>query len=101
VNVTLLIHLERAEDEDGARLVWWAETDDLPGFSAAADHLPDLLDQAAAAINEIAGEPVEIHTLLVPADEASAGPDPIDIDAELASARGVETRRITGDFVSV
>lgn len=35
MSVTLIFHLEQADDE----IVWWAESPDAPGMSAAADTL--------------------------------------------------------------
>ena len=52
MDVQLVIHLERADRD----IVWWAETDDVPGFSAAADTLVDMRAHALAALAEIAAE---------------------------------------------
>lgn len=52
VSVIVTIHLERAGD-DGAEFVWWAESDALPGYSGAADHLPDLLEQVRSVTAEL------------------------------------------------
>lgn len=52
MNIELMLHLERAED----RVVWWAETADVAGFSAAADTLVELRERARAALLEIVGE---------------------------------------------
>ena len=52
MEITVLIHLERVED-DRPSFVWWAEAPSLPGFSAAADRLPQLLDRIRAAVPDI------------------------------------------------
>jgi len=43
--------------EDGA---WWAESPDLPGWSAAGDSFDEVRDQALSGVKHFAGEPVEI-----------------------------------------
>jgi len=55
VTVVLKIHVE-AVGAPGEGFVWWAESDDLPGFNGAADHLPDLMRQSTEAIKEITGD---------------------------------------------
>jgi hypothetical protein len=75
--VTLRVHLE-ATGEIGDGFVWWAESDDEPGFSAAADHLPELLARARAALAEIRGEEVAIVTQMEFDDAAPPlEPDPL------------------------
>jgi predicted RNase H-like HicB family nuclease len=77
MTLALKIHLEAVGEPDDGGFVWWAESDDLPGFTAAADHLPDLLAQSADAIREITGdENVEIVPQLVFDDEAEPRVNP-------------------------
>lgn len=52
----LTIHLEGVDGE----VVWWADSPDVPGFSAAAPNLIALRERATAALEEILGGPVEI-----------------------------------------
>ena len=52
----LIIHLEVADGD----VVWWAESPDLPGFTAAGSSLGELRERAMAAIEEIQGGPVQI-----------------------------------------
>lgn len=47
----LVIHLEGADSE----AVWWAESPQMPGFSAAAPTLSELRTQAYRAIRGVAG----------------------------------------------
>jgi predicted RNase H-like HicB family nuclease len=52
----LTIHLEAVEGE----VVWWADSPDVPGFSAAAPSLVELRERATAALEEILGAPVPL-----------------------------------------
>jgi predicted RNase H-like HicB family nuclease len=73
VNITLKIHLEPTGAlEDG--FVWWAESDDLPGFSAAADHLAELVSNAKSAIAELLGADAVIVQQMVFDDDQSERP---------------------------
>jgi hypothetical protein len=56
VTTELTIHLE---DVDG-EVVWWADSPDVPGFSAAAPSLEELRKQAATALADILGTPVTV-----------------------------------------
>ena len=72
MTVVLKIHLETAGPRPGDGFVWWAESDDLPGFNAAADHLPELMSQSTEAIKEITGDDdVEIVPQVMFDDETS------------------------------
>jgi hypothetical protein len=75
VDIELRVHLERVDDAD-TRWVWWADSQQLPGFSAAADHLPDLMSKAKAVILEegMATEDAKITTVLIPVERSSEGP---------------------------
>jgi predicted RNase H-like HicB family nuclease len=55
MKIRLVVHLEAAAGQESP-FVWWAEADELPGFSAAADHLRELLARAEAAIPEVLRE---------------------------------------------
>lgn len=50
--IRLLVHLEAAGDQQ----VWWAESPDVPGFSASDGTLRDLLARSSWAMTEIAEE---------------------------------------------
>lgn len=50
--IRLLVHLEPVGDQQ----VWWAESPDVPGFSASDMTLRDLLSRASWALTEIAEE---------------------------------------------
>lgn len=72
MTVVLKIHVEAAGPLPDDGFVWWAESDDLPGFNAAADHLPELLSQSTEAIKEITGvDDIEILPQVVFDDETS------------------------------
>lgn len=63
MQILVHLHLERIEEDPGYS--WWAESDDLAGFSAAADSLAELLRRVNAAVPEIV---------------AQAGADPTALD---------------------
>lgn len=101
VDVDLKIHLDRAEDADGPKLVWWAESDAVPGFSAAADHLPDLLAQAEAALAEILeGEFVLRPVLVAPQESEGIDVDRVPGGGEEPAPEGVRVRRTGPQFVA-
>lgn len=50
--IELCVHLEPAE----AGVCWWVESDDLPGFSAAASTLAEMRARAVETLNEELGE---------------------------------------------
>jgi hypothetical protein len=62
----LVIHLEGGDGE----VVWWAESPQIPGFSAAAPTLKELRERAYRALREIAG-PGPIVERLSAADSGS------------------------------
>lgn len=57
----LIIHLEDADGE----VVWWAESPDVPGFSAAAPTLAELRERAREALSARGARPVQIVERLV------------------------------------
>jgi hypothetical protein len=71
--VELHVHLEGTDDPTSP-IIWWADTDDFPGFSAAADHLNELLKRSEVALVDLAGEDVEVHPTMVPNDEPISAP---------------------------
>jgi predicted RNase H-like HicB family nuclease len=72
MEVTLLLRLESIEEEP--HFVWWAESPELPGFSAAADHLPQLLVQAKDAVLELHPDAQVRACLFAPAPAVGAEP---------------------------
>jgi len=81
VLVRLVIRLE--ETADG--LVWWADSPDVGGFTAAGDSLKEMLTNAELAIREERHD-VEFSYLLV---EPTTGSDPtlrgLDLEQELVA----------------
>jgi predicted RNase H-like HicB family nuclease len=63
--VELVIHIEAADGE----AVWWAESPEVPGFSAAAPTLAELRERATAALTELQGAPVRLTERLVGGEE--------------------------------
>ena len=52
VIVQLHVHLERVDGHP----CWWADSPDVPGFSATADSLPEVVSRATWAIHDIYAE---------------------------------------------
>lgn len=76
--VTVLIHAELIE---GPKLSWWAESPDVPGFSAAAETLVELRGLTSQTLRDLAEdrgedpETVEIRWEMLPPEPASQGAD--------------------------
>ena len=80
--IELSVHLE-ATGETSPGFVWWAETEAVPGFSAAADHLDELLQRSEEALRDIVGADVELEPKLIPLDDLdTAGQPELDASAE-------------------
>lgn len=58
---TLIIHLDHADGE----IVWWAESPDARGFTAAANTLAELRELSQASLDDFFSEPVRIAEQLV------------------------------------
>jgi hypothetical protein len=61
-SITIVAHLDW--DEDAHEHCWWAESDDVPGFTAVYPSLGELQREAENAVSTMlcqAGEPVEIR----------------------------------------
>jgi len=70
MNVELIIHLEA----DGAEAVWWAESPDVAGFSAAAPTLAELRQMAVEGIEKVRGTDVTLVETMTPfGDDAHDG----------------------------
>jgi predicted RNase H-like HicB family nuclease len=104
--IKMVVHLERIEDAPG--FSWWAESDELPGFSVAADSLPELMRRTAAAIPDILADEGQdstarqvTFTLAAPAEAgeaapfASMGPSaPVEATEQTAPTRGEVVRQL-------
>ena len=65
MQICLQIHLEPLPEEPF--FSWWAESDQLEGFSAAADHLPELLSLAEEGARQmLPGEEIELVAQIAP-----------------------------------
>ena len=51
--MTVIVHAEPGRDD---RLIWWAESPDLAGFSAAGDTLTELRIVAEHAVRELSAD---------------------------------------------
>jgi len=70
--IRVFVHLEAVGTAPGAAgFSWWAESPDVPGYSAAADHLYDLLQLAEEGLPGFLGEQRDIEWRLVPGDSSS------------------------------
>ena len=70
MNVMLIIHLEA----DGHEAVWWAESPDVAGFSAAAPTLGELRELVVEGIEKACGPDVTLVEHMMPfGDEAHDG----------------------------
>ncbi|MDA8267941.1 MAG: hypothetical protein M0013_06150 [Actinomycetota bacterium] len=82
----ILVHLEASESGP----VWWAESADFPGFSAAADTLVDLRRSATAALAELAEERGEslgpLQESLAVDGNGSEGADMPKLDQDVTEA---------------
>lgn len=54
MNVTMHAYLEPTGT--GETSSWWSESPDVPGFYAAAEHLPELIIRSEVAVREIVAE---------------------------------------------
>lgn len=54
MNVTVHAYLESTGAGESSN--WWSESPDVPGFYAAAEHLPELIIRSEAAAREIVAE---------------------------------------------
>jgi hypothetical protein len=90
MDITLLIHVGLAEKE----IVWWAESDELPGVTVAAPTLMQMreeLDQVLTDLSAEQGDEIVIgQEMLAPAegDASELAPATIgqDIEGELPSS---------------
>lgn len=51
--ITVYLHVDRIDEGEAS---WWAESPDLPGFSAAADSMNELCARVQVAIDDLADE---------------------------------------------
>jgi predicted RNase H-like HicB family nuclease len=58
---TLIIHLDNADGE----VVWWAESPEAPGFTAAASSLVELRELALNGLRDLISPAIEVAELLV------------------------------------
>jgi predicted RNase H-like HicB family nuclease len=70
MNATFSIHLEPTDTD----VVWWAESDDLPGFSGAASTLRELRGLIEEAVRLHLADEAEIALELV-AEPLSSNPE--------------------------
>ena len=71
MQIDLEVHIEATGDRDEPA-VWWAETEQVPGFSASAPHLAELLERTEAALSDILGDEVALKPNLTPVESADS-----------------------------
>lgn len=76
--VTIEVHVEAV---DGAP-VWWADSDDVDGFYAAADSMEQLRVQVIAALGELLGDTVELVERLAGKRDREMGDASIAVAAD-------------------
>jgi hypothetical protein len=54
--MTVTMHAYLEPTGTGETSSWWSESPDVPGFYAAAEHLPELIIRSEAAVREILAE---------------------------------------------
>lgn len=85
--VEVKIHLEPL---DGPEIAWWAESDQVPGMSATASHLPELLSLVSEAIADlVAGTPKIKYSLVTE--------EPSDLRASIPAPATVASREVRPD----
>lgn len=74
MDITLLIHVEMADQE----IVWWAESDDLPGVTVAAPSLMEMREELDNLLRDLAverGEAIVItEEMLAESEDAGISP---------------------------
>jgi predicted RNase H-like HicB family nuclease len=79
MDVRLLIHLDRLDDEQ--RAVWWAESPDVPGFSAVGDTLRELRSCSISALEEICAAPIVVREQLIAVEEPGDAVPRVDTES--------------------
>jgi hypothetical protein len=82
MDAQLVIHFDIANGQE----VWWAESPDVPGFTASAETLLELRAGIAAVLGDISkdvGEEVRFGTEVL-ADVATGLPEPVLVESDQA-----------------
>lgn len=82
MTVTFAIHLEQARDG----VVWWAESEDARGLTAAADSLVELRRLIEEAVALHLGAGVETRLELVASEVGSRGGEPLAAPGNIPAA---------------
>jgi predicted RNase H-like HicB family nuclease len=95
MDITLQIHLDAADKD----FVWWAESDQLPGVTAAAGSLMEMreeLDHVLADLSAESGDPIVVTTEIL----ADSGPQ-FSQSVVVESDRAPESIASTSPMVKV
>ena len=98
--ITVKIYVEPFVGET-LQMAWWAESDDLPGWSASADSLSELKVLVVDGVRfELDDDDVKVSMVLVPTNvDRAEGPSrvtPSDLEKSQAPHRPVEISRAIG-----
>jgi hypothetical protein len=80
VKVQVVVHLELTDDE----FVWWADSPDVPGFSAAAPRLKQLENEVDRLLRSEVGRSIDIEWSLA-SDPSDVGMAAAEFDEALGS----------------
>lgn len=92
MDIQLNVHFEPVGSDEW---VWWADSDQVPGFTAAADHLKEMLKRARLALEAegVITRDSKVTTLLVPAEPPSEPAALNDVRPDVTAPKGPEGRQ--------
>lgn len=88
--VNLILHLEWIESDRA--FSWWAESEDVPGLSVAADNIPELRQLAEEAVRALVGDDTEVRYNFAADEPPSVGPGEV-VASDPEPSRGNETEQ--------
>ena len=90
--VEFVAHLEALPSGSEPAFTWWGEAPEVPTFSASADHLPDLIDQAREALTEIFEGEVRLRVTVADIPQETSRGDE-RVPSSIGVSRGYEGRQ--------
>lgn len=90
MEIQMLVHLEPATEG----VTWWCESGAVPGFTAAAGTLQELIRETEQALDDLFSEPLTVTYQLV--DDHSEGENPdAGTEPDTASGDADDVRQVT------